>query len=452
MNSESSNTINNAAKTAPWVDVVWYLSDSSYMSLDTLAKLKGIFGTVSIASQQVRPDMLDENVKWHTYNEEESRSSVWNSLLRNGNNKWVLFLVDDERLKLNSLDIQIAENSKIWPASLIFFSDGDKNTQYYQMRLVYAFDDFQFDGVNLPDCSRYIAKNSINIANVPIEVVSSKNPNSHIDIEEELAIGNYSPQLFLENGYRLYKAKKYIHAAAQYRVVNNSSNVLPFDRLSAINGIASCHAETFRWEPALKACELSVAEESFQNMPYLIMFKIGQLNKTWPEAYEALFKYYENTYYERISLHSKANYDVRISVEQTLMDLIDLAFKAGMIQEASEHLEELFNLKEGNLDKSYLRKLLVLSIELNDFEKSEFFFKKLFAENFPKSLTEKETTELNDYMEMFMKKSWYETVYQVYSELYYHYPQNDEIRRRLIVTLVKTKRVEQARNLATKVA
>ena len=55
-------------------------------------------------------------------------------------------------------------------------------------------------------------------------------------------------------------------------------------------------------------------------------------------------------------------------------------------------------------------------------------------------------------MEMFMKKSWYETVYQVYSELYYHYPQNDEIRRRLIVTLVKTKRVEQARNLATKVA
>lgn len=55
-------------------------------------------------------------------------------------------------------------------------------------------------------------------------------------------------------------------------------------------------------------------------------------------------------------------------------------------------------------------------------------------------------------MEMFMKKGWFETVYEVYAELYYHYPQNDEFRRRLIVTLVKTGRVEQARNLASKVA
>lgn len=452
MNAETMNNTDPAIKTAPWVDVVWYLSDPNFLNLEMMDKLQGIFGTVTIASTQQKPDMLDQSVKWATYTEEETRSSVWNNLLRNGNNKWVLFLVDDERLKVNSLDMEIQRNSKIWPSTLIFFKEGEKNTQYYQMRLVYAFDDFLFDGVNLPDSSRYITKNAINIANVPIEIISTKNPYSHIDIEEELAVGNYSPQLFLENGYRLYKAKKYIHAAAQYRVVNNATNVLPFDRLSAINGIASCHAEMFRWEPALKACELSIAEEPFQNMPYLIKFKIGQLNKVWDEAYDALFKYYENTYYERISLHSKANYDVRISVEQTLMDLIDLSFKAGLIQEASDHLEELFNLKEGNLDDAYLRKLLVLSIELNDFEKSEFFFKKLFAENFPKALSESEIVELHDYMEMFMKKGWYETVYQVYSELYYNFPQNDEIRRRLIVTLVKTKRVEQARNLATKVA
>lgn len=96
--------------------------------------------------------------------------------------------------------------------------------------------------------------------------------------------------------------------------------------------------------------------------------------------------------------------------------------------------------------------MLVLSIELEDFEKSEFFFRELHAKKFPKNLTDQEVSLLNDYMEMFMKKGWFETVYEVYAELYYHYPQNDEFRRRLIVTLVKTGRVEQARNLASKVA
>ena len=96
--------------------------------------------------------------------------------------------------------------------------------------------------------------------------------------------------------------------------------------------------------------------------------------------------------------------------------------------------------------------LLVLCIELEDFDKSEFFFKELYAKKIPKNLTEKELSFLNDYMELFMKKNWYEMPYEVYSELYYHYPENDEFRRRLIVTLVKTGRVEQARNLASKVA
>ena len=452
MNNEATQVSGTPTKTIAWADIVWYLSDISYLNATILAKLTETFSTVTIASKDPKPELMESSVKWHKYTEEDTRAQVWNESMRMGENSWVLFIVDDETPLVNTLDDEIAVNSSQWPASLILFSEGEKKYQYYQMRMVYVTDNFSFDGVNLPDCTRYIIQNQIEIANLPIEIMSRRNPNSHIEIEEELAVGNYSPQLFLENGYRLFKAKKYIHAAAQYRVVSNATNVLPFDRLSALNGISSCHAEMFRWEPALKTANDSIDEEPFQNMPYLIKFKIEQLNKNWIDAYDALFKYYENTYYERIKLHSKANYDVRISVESTLMNLIDLSFKAGLTQEASDHLEELFNLKEGNLDESYIKKLLVLSIELSDFEKSEFFFKKLFSGKFPKNLKDTEITELHDYMELFMKKSWYETVYQVYSELYQQFPQNDEIRRRLIVTLVKTKRVEQARNLASKVA
>ncbi|MGB0346033.1 MAG: hypothetical protein ACPGGA_01035, partial [Balneolaceae bacterium] len=346
----------------------------------------------------------------------------------------------------------IEDNPMEWPATLIHHRGSEKNYQYYQMRLINNFEGFHFDGVNIPDATRSIINQGIRISNVPIEIMASKNPNADVDIEEEMAIRNFAPQLFIENGFRLFKNGKFIHAAAQYRVIANADNVLPFDRLSALNGIATCHAEQFRWEPALIAAERSIEEETFQHLPYLIKFKVNQLNKNYVEAYQALHKYYENTFYERIKLHSKANYDVRITIEDTLISLVDLAFKAGYIQEAQEHLEDLFNLKEGKLEKSFLKQLLVLSIELEDFEKSEFFFRELHAKKFPKNLTDQEVSLLNDYMEMFMKKGWFETVYEVYAELYYHYPQNDEFRRRLIVTLVKTGRVEQARNLASKVA
>lgn len=449
MNTDNNSTKNNKSA---WVDVVWYLSDIAYLTEDKLSKFLKNFGKITIASLEYRPENLSQNVIWHRYDKDETRASIWNTLLDVGANNWKLYLMDDEILRIAELDQAIEDNPMEWPATLIHHRGSEKNYQYYQMRLINNFEGFHFDGVNIPDATRSIINQGIRISNVPIEIMASKNPNADVDIEEEMAIRNFAPQLFIENGFRLFKNGKFIHAAAQYRVIANADNVLPFDRLSALNGIATCHAEQFRWEPALIAAERSIEEETFQHLPYLIKFKVNQLNKNYVEAYQALHKYYENTFYERIKLHSKANYDVRITIEDTLISLVDLAFKAGYIQEAQEHLEDLFNLKEGKLEKSFLKQLLVLSIELEDFEKSEFFFRELHAKKFPKNLTDQEVSLLNDYMEMFMKKGWFETVYEVYAELYYHYPQNDEFRRRLIVTLVKTGRVEQARNLASKVA
>ncbi len=450
MNNIQNNTNNNTK--ANWVDVVWYLSDTKYLTEERLEELKATFNSVIVATPEHTPLMTTQKVIWHQYEAEKPKASVWNAMLNKGANAWKMFLQDDEFLRVPNLDASIANNTKEWPATLIIHRGSEKNYQYYQMRLVHNFEGFTFDGVNLPDATRSIINNDISLSNVPVEIIATRNPNAELDIEEELSVANNAPQLFIENGYRLFKAKKYIHAAAQYRQLANSDMVLPFDRLSALNGIASCHAEMFRWDQALVAADHSIAEDSFQNLPYLIKFKVSQLNKEWEEAYMSLKKYYENTFYERIKLHSRANYDVRITIDETLISLVDLAFKAGYLEEASEHLEELFDLKEGNLEDKLVQQLLVLSIELEDFEKSEFYFKKLFAGKFPKNLTEKETNQLNDYMEMFIKQGWYETVYEVYSELHYHYPQNDEFRRRLIVTLVKTGRLEQARNLASKVA
>ncbi len=449
--SITTNTDNKNIKTA-WVDIVWYLSDIAFFTKEKLNAFSQSFGKITIASNQNRPNSVPKHIEWLRYEKEDSRVSVWNDALIYGNNKWKLFLIDDETLRISELDSQIKENNKEWPATLIHHRGSEKNYQYYQMRLINNFDGFQFDGVNLPDATRSIIRQGIALSNTPIEIMAPKNPNAVVDIEQEMAIRNYAPQLFIENGYRLFKKGKFIHAAAQYRVIANSEMVLPFDRLSALNGVATCHAEQFRWELALLAAEKSMAEEKFQHLPYLIIYKVNELNKNYEEAYDALNKYYEITFYDHLKLYSKASYDVRITIEETLISLVDLAFKAGYIEEAREHLEELFNQKKGKLDRKFLKQLLVLSIELQDFEKSEFFFKKMYEHTLDQELSDPDLSLLNDYMEMFIKNNWYETVYEVYSKLYNHYPQNDEFRRRLIVTLVKTGRVEQARNLASMVA
>src|SRR5690606_31077111 len=134
--------------------------------------------------------------------------------------------------------------------------------------------------------------------------------------------------------------RKYIHAAAQYRQILKMKNILPFDKLAAINGLASCATEQFKWEKALSFTGSSVSHEPLQNLPYLIEFRIYQLQRKWKYAYKAL-----NRYYESSQLHSRAGFDVIINEEEVLLNLADLSFKMGERNNASEHLDALFYIK-----------------------------------------------------------------------------------------------------------
>ncbi|HBQ61595.1 MAG TPA: hypothetical protein DD671_18790, partial [Balneolaceae bacterium] len=147
------------------------------------------------------------------------------------------------------------------------------------------------------------------------------------------------------------------------------------------------------------------------------------------------------------------NFDVIISEEETLVNLSDLALKAGKRARASEHLDELFAIKNGDVDQSFLKKILLLCTELGDLKKAKFYFGKRFGNMISnKELDEQNRVELTDFTTLFMENQWYEPVHNIYEELHEQFPENDDFKRRLIVTSVKTNRIEKARNLATKVA
>lgn len=431
-----------------WIDLVVYLTHIKYLNLNQIAEWDSIFNKVYIVCPAERPENIEEHIGWRISNSEEHRSDIWNELLNKAEKNWVLFVEDDEVIRFNDFPGEREVNERKWSPALIIHTHNKKIHQHYQIRLVQKNGELIFEGKNLPDSTRYITKNEIELSSMPIIIERKGNPVEAINPSEELSMQAYSPQLYLVQGDHYFKAGKYVHAAAQYRQLLKTPRLLPFDRLGAVNGLASCMAEQYKWPQALALTDKSIEAEPLQSLPYLIQFKIYQLQKKWKEAYEALSKYYE-----RIELYSLANFDVKISEEETLLNLADLALKVGLREEASALLNELFAVKNGEVDRAFLRQLLVLSVELADFDKSAFFFNKMFEENLVSGSLETEVREeLNDYMTMFMQNEWHEFVYELYWQLYNTNPETDEYRRRLIVAAVKTNRVEQAQKLVAKVA
>jgi tetratricopeptide (TPR) repeat protein len=436
------------AKYKEWIDLVVYLTDIKNLNLKKIAEWDSIFNSIRVVCPAERPAEMDKHIGWRTSKKEEQRSNIWNELLGQSGKEWTLFVEDDEVIQFNDFPNEAEVNKKKWAPALIVHSQNEKLYQHYQIRLVQKGNGQVFDGKNLPDCTRFITKNEIELASMPIMIERTTNPVQQVNPSDELTLQSYSPQLYLVQGGQYFKEGKYVHAAAQYRQLLKKTRLLPFDRLGAVNGLASCMAEQYKWPQALALTEKSLEAEPLQSLPYLIQFKIYQLQKKWAEAYQSL-----NSYFKRLELYSRANFDVKISEEETLINLADLALKSGLREEASKLLNELFAVKNGDVDRTFLHQLLVLSIELADFKKSEFFFNRMFGDKVGTAAMEDEVREeLNDYMTMFMQNEWHEFVYELYWKLYNLNPQVDEYRRRLIVASVKTNRVEQAQKLVAKVA
>ena len=425
-----------------WAELVFFLSDMEFLDREKITDWSRRFAQVTVAGPQARPAQLDAAVSWYQYDPEERQAFIWNTLITRANKEWVMFVEDDELIRFDEFPGNEAVHADRWVPSLILNNKERGLDQYYQMRLVHTGYSDLFDGGSLPDCTRYIRQNNINLSEKAMLIDRSSNPTARVDTDDELALQTFAPQLYLICGQRYFDEGKYVHAAAQYRQLLKKKKLLPFDRIGAVNGLAGCMAEQYKWQKALTLAQESIEAEPQQSLPYLIQFKIHELNKQWAKAYEML-----KNYYDRFQLSSRANFDRSISEEETVLMLANIALKAGKKQEASGFFEKLFTLKKGEVDQTFLRRVLMLSIELSDHERSIYFFNRMFGEDQLQELDEGKADELNDFMTMFMQEGWYEYAASVYKKMYAFEPSNEEYKRRLIVALTKTNKMERAREL-----
>lgn len=437
-----SNTSSKKARDFSWVEAVFFITDLKYINDNRLSEWSDLFSRVTVAAPAERPEHIPQRIGWHVYNNENSRSEVWNCLLSKSAKDWVLFLVDDEKVCLDSFPDKKTLATDRWTPAFIFQNDAGIVSNYYQIRLVHKCTENVFEGINLPDCTEYIIRNQVQLANKPFNIERETDPVRHIDIIKELSVPNVSPQLYLIQGEQHLAQGKYVHAAAQYRKLLKTEKLLPFDRLGAVNGLARCFAEQYKWPQALALAEKSIEAEPVQRLPYLIQYRILQLNKQWKKAFEVF-----NAYYDQLHFPSRANFDKTITEEDALQKLGELALKAGLKKEALRFFEELFDNSNGKVERAFLKRLLVLSIDLEDQEKSILYFKKIYGEILPDIMSDQKIDELNDYMTLFMNKGWYLFVSEIYEQLNASHPRNNEYRRRLIVALSKSDRIEKARKL-----
>ncbi|MCW9705349.1 tetratricopeptide repeat protein [Fodinibius salsisoli] len=432
-----------------WLTGVLFLSDSAFYNTKKLRQWQGYFSELIVAGKGEAPQSLPEGVRWYQYDAESSRSKVWNTITEKVTGSWALFLEDDEQLQFSSFPNAQSLDKTEWAPAIINIQRNSTTHHYYQMRLVNVSMDegHIFQGHQLADATEFVRSNKINLSSKPIIIERDTSLYSHIDIEEELSLKKQAPKLYLVQGNRYLKAKKYVRASAQFRQLLKQEKLLPFDRLAAVNGLASCLAEQHKWERALSLCTQSLEAESLQRLPYLIQFRIHELRKQWQRAFEVL-----KQYYDRLALFSGASFDRKIDEEKTFVNLANVALKAGRRAKANEYFDKLFTFKRGNSDRAMLEKALMLSIELDDFERSTYLFEQMFGDQLPPNeMEEGIREEIDEVMTLFMTQNWYGYVSTVYKKLYDAHPGDQVYKRKLIVSLTKTNRLEQAKKMVANI-
>ncbi len=433
-----------------WITGVLFLSDRKFFDLEKVKQWDSYFAELIVAGTGEAPANLPESIHWHACDPQSGRAEIWNTIASKGNTSWMLFLEDDEQLRFSSFPTKKSLEQSQWAPVIITRANSGGQHQYYQMRFINTScveDEKIFRGYNLPDATDFVRSHDITLTNKPILIVRESNPYGYVDIDEELSLKDYAPKLYLIQGNRNIQDNEYVRASAQFRQLLKKEKLLPFDRLAGVNGLASCLTEQHKWKKALSLARQSLEAESLQRLPYLIQFRIHELRKEWQDAFDIL-----KQYYGRLSLFSRANFDQQIDEEKTLVRLANVALKAGERAKATDYFEELFTFKRGNADRALLEKALLISIDLKDFKRSVYLFERLFGDMLPPNETNEQYREqIDNIMTMFMKQEWFDYVSGIYNKLHNAYPENSEYKRRLIVTLTKTNRLDQAKKMVANI-
>ncbi|MCH8557612.1 MAG: tetratricopeptide repeat protein [Balneolia bacterium] len=386
---------------------------------------------------------LPQNVSQFDVSHKKGKAELWNEELSRSGSPWVLFIEEGEEIDFLSLPSESRLTEAEWVPVLVTQPTGEESfKQFCLARLVCRTREKVFSGKNIPDATRFMLKKGITFSDNAVRIFTEQSPFGQIDQFDELSLQSFSPEVYFQLGYKYFNERKYVMAAAQFRHLQKSDELMAGQKLATINALASCHVELFKWDKAVEMAQKSIAAEPKQFMPYLILYKIFELNKQWSASLEILEKYREV-----LESGSKASIDKFISKQETLFKLGQLAIKTGQRDKALKYYDLYFREKTGDVEPWLTERLLVLSIELKDYVKAILYFEELFGDAATSASETDVQEKMHEHLSMFMVNGWYEYPHGIYQRLYKQDSSNREYQRKLIVTLSKTNQFAEAKKL-----
>ncbi|MEX2600482.1 MAG: tetratricopeptide repeat protein [Balneolaceae bacterium] len=427
-----------------WLEIALYLKDLNLLNLQNLQEWAGRVNRVTVTGPGERPSGLPGQIKWEKLDPERSLVEIRNCRLREAESDWILFLEDDEEVDTSQfagLRNHLREDQWV-PALINCQPETDTLRNYIQIRMVPKSADPVYEGFQIPDATRTLLEKEVQLSTRVVGIDRKSCPVEQIVNADLFSEPVETPQSCLIQGEKKFRERKYAQASALYRRVLKVEKLLPFDRVAAVNGLASCMTEQYRWQQALTLAAQSIEAEPHQRLPYLIIYRISQLNKNWEKSYQIL-----SDYHQILSRDTRANFDRALSETETLVQLGAIAKRTDRLESALDCYEHLVAIHPDDEENGWIEEALRLSVKTGHFEKSVFYFRNLFEHDLPDQLSPERSEELYDIMSSFMEQGWYNYVSKVYEQLYQADADNGEYRRRLIVALSKSNRLEKAKAL-----
>ena len=375
-----------------------------------------------------------------TYTKHEHKVDILNKVIQQVNSKWILYLEADEDILLRQLD-KVAFNENEMYACLIECVGADSK-KYYQVRLFQNTDNHVFEGIHIPDISKYANMNGWTLSEMVLPIQKTSDLYSIDTLETEIELGAVTYTSLFWEASLLSAAGHYAKAEQLFKRVLKKNELITYKRLATLNGLADALMEQHKWAEAEVVALESLAETYVQRAPYLILFKVNYMNGRWEQAYKAL-----EGYLATLDFESRATMDVFFPVVECHFLMAEAKSRLGEFETAFYHYEQFYHLNNGEVTNSVLERLFIYSIELNDYEKSVFYFNEMFGEEINEQAAEDMPIKMLESLSLFNKKGWYDFVGSVYEQLRNYDPTNKKLLHSWVATLVKANKLEEAQSL-----
>lgn len=373
----------------------------------------------------------------------QPRVSILNMIVHKVSTPWIFYLDADEVIDWNSLLELNTELKKSYSVTIKTKQEAHSVfSQSQEIRLFPRPEESCFTGHTLPYASQMLQNENWTCeqSNLIIQKISELYSISILD--NEYVLTEDKEWAFLLNAMNRAGNGRYKEAEYFFRRALKGDRLLQADRLAALNGLADALWEQHRFAEADETADLSLQLTCTQRMPYLVLYRISHYKGNSEAAYQYLSKYLKYA-----EVPSMAHFDVSTPVEECHNLLMQLASENGDYSKTLFHLEHLYKLNGGNLDEKWLEKLLVLSIELEQYEKSVTYFNALFCPLEPQQFTTRKRSMMYEMLSFFNEKNWHHFTCNVYEKLFHQQQQDDQLLNRWVATLTKSGEISKARQL-----